>query len=29
MTPPGSPQQIEEPAPQLADVAEKQPGPSR
>ena len=29
MTPPGSPQQIEEPAPQLADVGENQPGPSR
>ena len=29
MTPPGSPQQIGEPGPQLADVAENQPGPSR
>ena len=29
MKPPGSPQQIGEPGPQLADVAENQPGPSR
>jgi len=29
MTPPGSPQQIEEPAPQLADVGENQRGSSR
>jgi hypothetical protein len=29
LKPPGSPQQIGEPGPQLADVAENQPGPSR